>query len=238
MRHLLGSLTALILAVTGATLLVTAGPASAHTDKDCSDFATQAAAQAYYVSLGGPSSDPDRLDGDGDGVACDSNPCPCSTGTGGGGGGGTAGTTNDDSTPTGRTHRDRARVVRVVDGDTYDVRLSGGRKVRVRVLGIDTPEVYGATECGGPEASARAKRFLPRGTRVVLTSDPSQQLEDRYGRSLRYVAKNGKDIGRSLVRAGLARVYVYDHEPFKRTRAYQATQRAAQRADRGIWGSC
>jgi endonuclease YncB( thermonuclease family) len=234
MRHILGSLTALLLATTGAILLTTAGPASAHTDKDCADFATQAAAQAYFISLGGPASDPDRLDADGDGIACDSNPCPCSTGSGGGGG--TTGTTSHTSTK--KTRREHGRIVRVVDGDTYDVRLSGGRKVRVRVLGIDTPEVYGTVECGGPQASARAKRLLPRGTRVLLTSDTTQHDKDRYGRSLRYVEKRGKDIGRTLVRAGLAKVYVYDHKPFKRTKAYQATQRAARDARRGIWGYC
>jgi hypothetical protein len=51
-------------------------------DRDCPDFANQAAAQAYFVSLGGPASDPDRLDADGDGIACESLPCPCSTGSG------------------------------------------------------------------------------------------------------------------------------------------------------------
>lgn len=233
MRHLVSAATALVLAVAGAVLLIPAGPASAHVDRDCADFATQAAAQDYFLSIGGPTSDPDRLDGDGDGVACDANPCPCSTSssTGGGTATGTTGGTG------GTTRRNRARIVRVVDGDTYDVRY-GGRTVRIRVIGIDTPEVYGTTECGGPQASARAKRLLPRGTTVVLTSDPSQQLEDRYGRSLRYVAKNGHDIGRKLLAAGLAEVYVYAHKPFKRVDAYRDTQRAAQRADRGIWGYC
>ena len=56
-------------------------------DVDCSDLANQAAAQSYFVSHGGPSSDPSGLDADDDGVACESLPCPCSTGTGGGGGG-------------------------------------------------------------------------------------------------------------------------------------------------------
>lgn len=235
MRHVLGSLTALLLSLSGALLVTTAGPASAHTDKDCGDFATQAAAQSYFLSIGGPSSDPDRLDADGDGVACDSNPCPCSTNTSSGGGS-TAGTTSHKSTK--KTQRDHARIVQVVDGDTYDVRLTSGRKIRVRVLGIDTPEVYGHVDCGGPEASARAKRMLPRGTKVLLTSDPSQQLKDRYGRSLRYVEKNGTDIGRRLIRAGLADVYVYHQKPFNRTRTYKAMQAQAQHAHRGIWGSC
>jgi hypothetical protein len=51
-------------------------PASA-SDKDCSDFATQRAAQIFYLKHGGPRYDPDRLDADHDGVACEDNPCPC-----------------------------------------------------------------------------------------------------------------------------------------------------------------
>lgn len=236
MRHLLSTATALVLAIAGAVLQIPAGHASAaYVDRDCGDFATQARAQRYFLSIGGPTSDRDRLDADGDGVACEGRPCPCSTSTSAGGGT-TAGTTTGSTTTT-TTRRDRARVVRVVDGDTYDVRY-GGRTVRVRVIGIDTPEVYGTAECGGPQASARAKRLLPPGTTVLLTSDPSQQLEDRYGRSLRYVARNGHDIGRKLLAAGLAEVYVYNHKPFKRVDAYRDAQRAAQRADRGIWGSC
>jgi len=43
-------------------------------DKDCSDFATQEEAQAFFISQGGPSSDPHRLDGDNDGIACESLP--------------------------------------------------------------------------------------------------------------------------------------------------------------------
>jgi hypothetical protein len=46
-------------------------------DKDCSDFASQRAAQIFYLKHGGPRYDPDRLDADHDGVACEDNPCPC-----------------------------------------------------------------------------------------------------------------------------------------------------------------
>jgi hypothetical protein len=49
------------------------GPAPAG-DKDCSDFATQRAAQRYFLSKGGPARDPDRLDADHDGIACESLP--------------------------------------------------------------------------------------------------------------------------------------------------------------------
>ncbi len=43
-------------------------------DKDCSDFATHATAQAFFISEGGPASDPHKLDADKDGLACESLP--------------------------------------------------------------------------------------------------------------------------------------------------------------------
>jgi hypothetical protein len=43
---------------------------------NCSDFASQAAAQSYFLSHGGPSQDPAGLDPDRDGLACESNPPP------------------------------------------------------------------------------------------------------------------------------------------------------------------
>src|SRR5919204_3682822 len=55
-----------------------------------------------------------------------------------------------------------ARVERVVDGDT--VRLVGLGSVRL--IGINTPEVYGHVQCFGPQASAFAKSVLHPGTRV------------------------------------------------------------------------
>lgn len=43
-------------------------------DRDCSDFATQREAQAFFEAAGGPEVDPHRLDGDGNGLACESLP--------------------------------------------------------------------------------------------------------------------------------------------------------------------
>ena len=63
---------------TFAALLFAALPSSAIAgDKDCADFASQRAAQIFFLKHGGPSRDPHRLDGDDDGVACEDNPCPC-----------------------------------------------------------------------------------------------------------------------------------------------------------------
>jgi len=219
-------LSALLLTLAGALVLAVGAPsAQAVADRDCGDFNTQAAAQEFFIDHGGPRNDPHRLDYDGDGVACESNPCPCSTAQGGGG---------QQPEP---VKRQRAKVVRVIDGDTVKVKLIGGPRRTVRVLGIDTPEVFGGTECGGPAASRAAKKMLPVGTRVLLISDVSQDNKDRYGRILRYVVKGKLDVGRNQLNQGHARVYVFD-KPFKRVDSYRAAQRKAQQADRGIWGSC
>jgi endonuclease YncB( thermonuclease family) len=119
-----------------------------------------------------------------------------------------------------------------------DVRLGTGPKVRVRLVGIDTPEVYGGKECGGEAASRAAKKLLPKGTPVLLVSDPTQDLRDRYGRLLRYVMKQGTDVNRLQVNRGHATVYVYAHHPFQRTKSYRHAQAHAKRLDAGIWKSC
>jgi hypothetical protein len=62
---------------TGGLLASTAPPIPAQgADRDCADFDTQREAQQYFESIGGPESDPDRLDANGDGRACDTLPLP------------------------------------------------------------------------------------------------------------------------------------------------------------------
>jgi endonuclease YncB( thermonuclease family) len=203
-------------------------------DRDCSDFPNQRKAQKFFIRHN-PGRDPHMLDADGDGIACEDNPCPCSTaGPGGGGNGGNGEGDNNGPKP----KRDRARVVSVTDGDTIKVRLQGGGRRDVRLIGIDTPEVYGGEECGGPEASRSLKRKLRPGTRVVLISDRSQDNRDRYGRLLRYVEKRKKDINKLQIRRGWAHVYVYGGNPFKRVKKYRGAQRVAKQRDLGAWGEC
>jgi endonuclease YncB( thermonuclease family) len=222
----------------GLLALLSAAPAQAVVDRDCSDFATQEAAQVFFLQ-NSPSTDPHRLDADGDGVACDANPCPCYVGSTVPSGGRTGAVPLTSSTAT-RTVVSHARVTHVVDGDTVDVRLASGRVQRVRLLGIDTPEVYNGVECGGPAASAAMKRMLPVGTRVRLVSDTTQASSDRFGRALRYITRtrDGVQVNRRQVWLGHARVYVYHGVPFQRTADYRRAEAAAQAGPRGLWKTC
>jgi micrococcal nuclease len=128
-------------------------------------------------------------------------------------------------------------VVSVTDGDTIKVRFKGHNH-DVRLIGIDTPEVYGGLECGGRAASKSMKRKLDPGNRVTLVKDFSQDLRDRYGRLLRYVERRDRDVGQRQIAAGWAKVYVYADNPFKRVRKYRRTKQRARGHDRGVWGRC
>lgn len=93
----------------------------------------------------------------------------------------------------------------VIDGDTIVV--DGGE--RVRLLGIDTPEVAhdgSKAEPCGDEATAMIEDAL-EGATVTLTSDEAQPSQDRYGRTLAYVEVGGTDLSAQLLEAGLADLY-------------------------------
>src|SRR5512132_387102 len=86
----------------------------------------------------------------------------------------------------------------VADGDT--VVLRNGQNVRL--VQIDTPEVYFRVECYGPQASATTKALLQPGTRVPLLPEPATDRVDDYGRLLRYVVRvrDGLSLSVQLVR--------------------------------------
>jgi micrococcal nuclease len=125
-------------------------------------------------------------------------------------------------------------VSNVIDGDTLDVVLASGKRERVRLIGIDTPE-RGA--CYSATATSRA-RALAQAKRVVLKGDATQATRDRYGRLLAYVwLPGGKDLGYQLVAGGFAKVYVYDRA-FQRLSAYRNAEASAKGATAGQWKAC
>jgi len=134
-----------------------------------------------------------------------------------------------------------ATVDRVVDGDTVRV-VARGFETTVRLVGIDTPETHRPdtpVQCWGPEATRRAEHLLPRGARVRVVADPTQDRRDRYGRFLGYVTRLGMrvTVNHAMVASGDAKVYVYDRDhPFARVRSFRTAQRRARTARRGLWG--
>jgi endonuclease YncB( thermonuclease family) len=126
-----------------------------------------------------------------------------------------------------------AQVTRVVDGDTLVVQYAGGASDRLRIIGIDTPEV-GA--CGAASATLAAQS-LAQGKHVTLLGDATQATRDRYGRLLAYVwLPGGRDLGFQLIALGLAKAFVYDR-PFKRLSAYRNAEVVGRRQTSNVW-SC
>ncbi len=130
-------------------------------------------------------------------------------------------------------------VVHVADGDTIDVQ-EGAQKVRVRLIGIDTPEIVDPqkpVQCFGAEASVEMKR-IATGQSVRLETDPSQDLHDKYGRLLAYVfLPDGTDVNLHMVAAGFAREYTYD-KPYEYQAQFRAAQAGAKAQGLGLWSAC
>lgn len=131
-----------------------------------------------------------------------------------------------------------AEVLRVVDGDTIDIRDDTRGRLRIRVLGIDTPETKkpGYTVgCWGPEATQFAKDTLA-GQRVAVVYDATQDMHDRYGRTLAYLVKgDGWNYSVEAARAGTAHAYVYD-SPVEKHAEIAVAEQQARAAGRGLWG--
>ncbi len=140
---------------------------------------------------------------------------------------------SESATPVGL---EEAPVTNVVDGDTIDV-LINGQELRVRYIGIDTPETVDPrrpVECFGREASDR-NRQLVEGRSVGLERDVSET--DQYGRLLRYVWVGGEMVNAVLVEEGYATATAFPPD-VKYADLFASLQGQAREAGRGLWSAC
>ena len=132
--------------------------------------------------------------------------------------------------------RDRGMVLRVIDGDSIEVRLSDGENKVVKLLGVNTPETvhpFKPVECYGPEASKYVEDKLT-GKKILL--EYGHIKEDGYGRMLAYVYVGRIFINEDLVRKGYARVY--RKFPFKWKTRFIDIEEKAQEKNKGLWEKC
>jgi len=137
-----------------------------------------------------------------------------------------------------------ARVTGVVDGDTLDVVLENGRRERVRLIGVDTPETSGgAPQPFGPEAAAFTEKSLT-GRQVWLQTDVGER--DRYNRLLAYIWLSVPDTGdvaevrakmfnARLLAEGYAQVLTVPPN-VRYADLFVQLQTEAREAKRGLWG--
>lgn len=133
------------------------------------------------------------------------------------------------------------QVLRVVDGDTVETEING-REEKVRLIGVDTPEVVDGrktVQCFGQEASEKAKTVL-EGKMVKLEADPATGDRDRYSRLLRYIfLEDGSHFNRLMITEGYATEYTYNL-PYKYQSEFRQAESEAKEAKRGLWadGAC
>jgi micrococcal nuclease len=133
----------------------------------------------------------------------------------------------------------RARVTRVVDGDTVEVDLDG-REIDVRLIGIDTPESVAPgepVECYAAESSAYTEGRLE--ARTVRLEFDVERL-DPYGRTLAYVwvGEDAEELfNETLVAEGYAVVTTFPPN-VRYVERFVAAQHEARRTGRGLWSAC
>ncbi len=137
------------------------------------------------------------------------------------------------------TAGDDTTVTRVIDGDTIEVDV-GGRRERIRLLGIDTPETVDPNrpvECHGPEASALLHELLPGGTPVRLERD--REARDHFDRLLAYVFRvdDGLFVNEAVLAAGEAEILSIEPNTAYAARLSAAAS-VARAAGTGLWGDC
>ncbi|MBP8290756.1 MAG: thermonuclease family protein [Chromatiaceae bacterium] len=127
-----------------------------------------------------------------------------------------------------------ARVTQVIDGDTLELK----DKTRVRLIGINTPEIGrdGKPDDPGARQASAALRDLLAGSgwRVRLVADGEGR--DRYGRRLAHLFDDQRrNLSEQLIERGLAYQSPFPANP-KFLDCYKRAEDEARGAKRGLWG--
>lgn len=130
------------------------------------------------------------------------------------------------------------RVVKVDDGDTITV-TSSGVEERVRLIGIDTPELHHPekpVQCFA-EAARQFTASLINFNDVRLEADPEDDNRDLYGRLLRYVyLPDGTLVNAEVIKQGYG--FAYTSFPFIKKEPFLQYERIARLEMRGLWAGC
>ena len=116
-----------------------------------------------------------------------------------------------------------AKVVGVKDGDTFVV-LHEQRQIVVRLEHIDTPE---KNQPYGAKAKQFASDFCFGKTVVVLGNGK----KDRNGRWIGEIFYNNQNLGKELVRNGLA----WHYKRYSKSANYSDLEMAARQKKKGLW---
>jgi micrococcal nuclease len=131
----------------------------------------------------------------------------------------------------GPLHSDPVLVRSVLDGDTIDVAGVG----RVRLLGIDAPELAHGHDTAAPFAYEAREKLTELVLHRWVRLEADAERVDGYSRHLAYVVReDGLFVNAALLREGLARVTA--RMPLRRLPELRRAEADAQASKRGMWG--
>lgn len=128
----------------------------------------------------------------------------------------------------------KVTIDRVVDGDTF-VYYDGNEQVRVRMIGVDTPESVHPDESRNTVWSKKVSKWVKKkltGKKVKLKYDKDKY--DQYGRVLAYVYLKKKMFQKTLLKKGYARAVYYSPNGAHRAE-FEKLQAWAKKHKKGFW---
>ena len=125
------------------------------------------------------------------------------------------------------------KVIRVYDGDTIAF-VENGKRIRVHLVGIDSPETPKGKNKPGQPFNQKSKKYL---SWLILneTVEIKSYGIDSYGRIMGVVYNEGENINLEMVKEGFAEVYRgrlpddFDLAPYK------SAEMEAREVKKGIW---
>ena len=141
--------------------------------------------------------------------------------------------TTKTATPKAVPHGVKAKVVRVIDGDSIEV-LMNGKQQQIRMLLIDTPETkhpQKPVEPFGPEASQFATETLKNKTVGIQVG---KERTDKYGRVLAYVWVGNTTYQEMVLKKGLAST-AYLYNDLTMLDQFHKAQDIARKKKIGVW---
>ncbi len=127
------------------------------------------------------------------------------------------------------------KILSVVDGDTIYVQ-ENNRKVKIRMLLIDTPESVKKGVKPQPYSKAASnylKKRLKKGTTVEI--EKGENAIDKYGRTLAYVFIGDENINLTMVEKGYARIAYVSKPNIKYLGEFKNAENLAKKKEIKIW---
>ena len=129
-----------------------------------------------------------------------------------------------------------AKVINIVDGDTIDILDDNNHKLRIRLLGIDAPELK---QNFGYDSFSYLNKIL-FGKSVMIISRPEKNKPYTLGYYKRVIGKvvmNGRDINLEMIKKGIAWHFkkYKKSQPIDERHSYNKAENYARDKNIGLW---